>query len=124
MAAFSATTNPYGALTLSVQVMGAGATETQLAANAVIVGVIDEFNRGRLYNPVASGLAVQSGDAANKWLPSVVSVTPFTAPDGSGQVGQYQIALQPGSADTVNVASVQTMKVDRGALVIVATGTF
>ena len=122
MAAFSATTNVYGALTLSVQVMGASATETQLAANAVVVGVLDEFNRGRLYNPVASGLAVQSGDAANKWLPTVASVTALTEPGGA--VGQYRITLTPGSADTVNAGSVQTMVVDRGALVIVASGSF
>jgi len=122
MAAFSATTNPYGALALTVQVMGAGATETQLAAGAVVVGVIDEFNRGRLYNPVAIGLAVQSGDAANKWLPTVGTVTANTEPGGA--VGSYTVTLVPGSADVVNVASVQTMRVDRGALVVVASGTF
>jgi hypothetical protein len=122
MTAFNAATNPYGALVLTVQVMGAGATETQLAAGTVVVAVIDEFNRGRSYNPVAIGLPVQSGDAANKWLPTVGAVTANT--ETGGAVGSYTITFTPGSSDTVNVASVQTMRVDRGALVIVASGSF
>jgi hypothetical protein len=116
--------NPYGALTLSVQVMGAAETQTQLAAGAVVVGFLDEYNRGKKFNPWEWGFIPVTSDAANKWLPSVVSVTPFTAPDGSGQVGAYRVVLQPGTADTVNVASVQTVVLDRNALVIVATGSF
>jgi hypothetical protein len=123
MAAVS-TSNPYGALTLSVQVMGAGETETQLAAGAVVVAFVDELNRGRKYNPYDWGFAPTTGDAANKWLPTVGVITPALAPDGSGNVGTYRVTLAPGSSDTVNVASVQTVVVDRNALVIVATGTF
>lgn len=123
MAAVSVT-NPYGALTLSVQVVNAGETETQLAANAVVVGFMDEFNRARVYNPWTLGYAPQTGDAANKWLPSVGAVTLVTDPTGAGQVGWAQITLIPGTADLVNVASVQTIRVDARTLFVVATGTF
>lgn len=109
---------PLGALTLSVKKASA------LAANDVIFGVLDEFNRGRVYLPFTWGYTPQTGDAANKWLPQVVSSTAVTAPDGSGQIGQYAVVLQPGSADLVNVASVQTMKVDPGAFFLVATSTW
>lgn len=123
MAAVSVT-NPYGALTLSVQIMAASGTETQLAANAVVVGFIDEYNRGKVFNPWDWGYTPVTSDAANKWLPSVVSITAFSDPGGSGQVGQYLVKLQPGTADLVNVASVQTVKVDWGALWIIASGSF
>lgn len=114
----AAATAPLGALTLSVKKASA------LAANDVIFGVVDEFNRGRLYLPFTWGFTPQTGDAANKWLPSVVTSTAVTAPDGSGSVGQYVVTLQPGSADTVNVASVQTTRVDPNAFFLVATSTW
>lgn len=123
MAAVSVS-NPYGALVLSVQVANASETETQLAAAAVIVGFMDEFNRARIYNPWAMGYTPVTSDTPGKWLPTVVSVTPVTAPDGSGQVGTVKVVLQPGSSDLVNVASVQTLVVDSRALFIVATGAF
>lgn len=109
---------PLGALTLSVK------KAVSLAANDVIFGVLDEYNRGKLWLPFTWGFVPQTGDAANKWLPQVVSSTAVTAPDGSGQVGQYVVVLQPGTADTVNVASVQSMKVDPGAFFLVATSTW
>ena len=123
MAAVSVS-NPYGALSLSVQVMGASETETQLAANAVVVGFIDEYNRGKKYNPFDWGYLPVTADAANKWLPTVVSITANVDPAGSGQVGSYKVVLKPGSADLVNVASVQTVTVDANALFIVASGSF
>jgi hypothetical protein len=109
---------PLGALTLSVK------KAASLAAADVIFGLVDEYNRGRLYLPFTWGYVPQTGDAAGKWLPTVVSSTAVTAPDGSGQVGQYTVVLQPGSADLVNVASVQTLKVDPGAFFLVATSTW
>ena len=112
-------TSPYGALTLAVT------KAASLAATNVVVGFItSENNRGRKYDLLNSGLAPQTGDAANKWLPSVVSVTSITDPAGGGQIGQYKVVLQPGSADTVNVASVQTVYVDGNTLFITATSTF
>lgn len=109
---------PLGALTLSVK------KAASLAANDVIFGFVDEFNRGRLYLPFTWGYTPQTGDAANVWLPQVVSSTAVTAPDGSGQVGQYVVVLKPGTSDQVNVASVQSMKVDPGAFFLVATSTW
>ena len=114
--------NPYGALVLTVQVMGASETETQLAAGAVVVGFLDEYNRGKKFNPWDWGFTPVTSDTAAKWLPSVVSVTANTEPGGA--VGSYTIKLSPGTSDTVNVSSVQTVTVDRNALVIVATGSF
>lgn len=123
MAAVSVT-NPYGALTLAVNIMAAGGTETQLAAGAYVVGFVDELNRGRKYNPWDWGFTPVTSDAASKWLPSVGTITAITAPDGSGNVGEYLITLIPGTADTVNVASVQAIRVDRNALFVVASGSF
>lgn len=112
-------TSPYGSLTLAVT------KAASLAATNVIVGfVCGESNRSRKYDLLNSGLAPQTGDAASKWLPSVVSVTAITDPTGASQVGQYKVVLSPGSADTVNVASVQTVFVDANTLFITATSTF
>lgn len=116
--------NPYGALTLAVNVMGASETETQLAANAYVVAFVDEYNRGKKYNPWDWGYAPATSDAASKWLPQVVSITANVDPAGSGQVGSYKVVLKPGTADLVNVASVQTITVDANALFIVASGSF
>ena len=109
---------PYGALTLTAVKIGS------LAANDVVVAFVDEFNRGRMYSPILKdGLAPQTGDAANVWLPKVVSVTQVLDPTG-GSPGPWKIVLQPGSSDTVNVASVQTVLLDQSALVIKATSTW
>lgn len=109
---------PLGALTLSVK------KAASLAANDVIFGVLDEYNRGRLYLPFTWGFIPQTGDAANKWLPQVIASTAIVDPTGAAQVGQYKVTLQPGSADTVNVSSVQTMFVDPNAFFLVATSTW
>lgn len=113
---------PLGALTLSVKKASA------LAVNDVIFGVLDEFNRGRVYLPFTWGYVPQTGDAANKWLPQVSAVTQTTYDDGLGvndpHGGPFKVTLVPGSADQVNVASVQTMTVDQNAFFLVATGSF
>jgi hypothetical protein len=111
---------PLGALTLSVK------KAVNLAAADVIFGVVDEFNRGRLYLPFTWGYVPQTGDAAGKWLPTVVSSTAIVNNDGvnGNQTGQYSVVLQPGTADAVNVASVQTIKVDPNAFFLVATSTW
>jgi hypothetical protein len=116
----AAATPQFGALTLAVT------KAASLAAGNVVVGVLDEFNRGRLYMPFTWGYTPQTGDAANKWLPQVGTVTPITNTDGvnGNQVGQYLVTLIPGTADQVNVASVQTMRVDGNALFITATSTW
>ena len=118
----TAITTEYGSLTLAVT------KASSLAATNVVVGVLDEFNRGRKYSPfLMDGFAVQTGDAAATWLPSVVSVTAIQAQDpvsGTMKTGQYRVVLQPGASDTANVASVQTMVVDPNALFITATSTF
>lgn len=109
---------PYGALTLTVVKIGS------LAANDVVVGFIDEFNRGRLYSPISmDGLAPQTGDAANVWLPHVGTVTQVTDPTG-GATGPWKVTLIPGTSDTVNAGSVQNVVLDQGALVIKATSTW
>jgi hypothetical protein len=114
----AAATPQFGALTLAVT------KAASLVATNVVVGVIDEFNRGRLYMPFTWGYTPQTGDAATKWLPQVGTVTAITDPTGAGQVGWYVVTLIPGTADQVNVASVQTLRVDSNALFITATGTF
>lgn len=114
----TAISSEYGALTLAVTKAAA------LSANQVVVGVLDEFNRGRKYSPwLMDGFPVQTGDAANKWLPYVGTVTAITDPTNTA-TGQYLVTLVPGSADTANVASVQTMRVDPNALFITATSTW
>jgi hypothetical protein len=111
---------PLGALTLSVK------KAVNLAAADVIFGVLDELNRGRLYLPFTWGFVPQTGDVAAKWLPSVVSSTAIVNNDGvnGNQTGQYKVVLSPGTADTVNVSSVQTMYVDPNAFFLVATSTW
>jgi hypothetical protein len=110
---------PLGALTLAVT------KAASLAATNVLVGfVCGESNRSRQYFPFTWGFVPQTGDAAGKWLPTVVSVTAITAPDGSGQIGQYKVVISPGTADTVNVASVMTVFVDADTLFITATSTW
>ena len=115
----SAATPQFGSLTLAVT------KAASLAATNVVVGFIDEGNRARLYEPFAVGLAPQAGDTAAKWLPSVVSSTAIQNSDGTNtETGQYLVVLSPGTADTVNVASVQTVRVDPNTLFITATGTW
>ena len=114
----AAATPQFGALTLAVT------KAASLVATNVVVGVLDEFNRGRLYMPFTWGYTPQTGDAATKWLPQVGTVTAILDPTGASQVGQYLVTFIPGTADMVNVASVQTMRVDPNALFITATGTF
>lgn len=109
----------YGALTLAVT------KAASLAANNVVVGfAAGENNRSRLYMPFNYGFVPQTGDAANKWLPYVGTVTAIQDPTGASQTGQYLVTLIPGSADTVNVASVQTVRVDADTLFITATSTW
>ena len=113
----SAATAPLGSLSLAV--VGVGS----LSANDVIVGFVDELNRGRLYLPFTWGLAPQAGDSAGKWLPKVVSTTQVLDSAGSS-TGPWKVVIQPGTADTVNVASVQTVLVDQNAQFIKATSTW
>ena len=116
----SAATPQYGSLSLAVTLASA------LAATNVVVGfAAGESNRSRLYMPFNNGLVPQTGDAANKWLPKVGTVTAITASDGTNtETGQYKVTLIPGTADTVNVSSVQTVYVDADTLFITATGTW
>ena len=115
----SAITTEYGSASLAVT------PASSIAATNVVVGFLGEFNRGRKYSPwLMDGLPVQAGDALTKWLPKVGTVTSVTDPTGAGNVGQYVVTLVPGTADTVNAASVQTIRCDANALFITATGTF
>ena len=61
----------------------------------------------------------QAGDAANVWLPYVVTSTQVLDPTG-GSTGPYKVVIKPGSSDTVSVSSVQNVLVDQNALFIVA----
>ena len=67
---------PYGALTLTAVKIGS------LAANDVVVAVVDEFNRGRVYSPILKdGLAPQTGDALTSGCrTSAPSPRPLTRP--------------------------------------------
>lgn len=112
----AAATAPLGSLTLAVTKVAS------LAANAVVVGFMDEYNRAKLFLPFTWGLVPQGGDSAGTWLPKVVSVTANQEPGGA--TGSYTVVLQPGTSDTVNVASVQTVRVDTNALFITATSTW
>jgi hypothetical protein len=115
----SAATPQYGSLSLAVTLAAS------LAANNVIVAfVAGESNRSRLYMPFNNTLVPQAGDAASKWLPKVGTITTVTDPAGGGQIGEYVITIVPGTADTVNVASVQTIRCDADSVFITATGTW
>jgi hypothetical protein len=123
MAAVS-NTNPYGALSLSVAVLGSGETETQLAAGAYIVLYSKGDQGSRKYNPWSLGFTPQTGDAASVWLPKVVSTTAINDPTGALQAGQYLVVLSPGTSDTVNAASVAPLRLNAGTVFVTASGTF
>lgn len=115
------TAGAFSNLTLAVTPAGSVS-----GSSTVIAGFLaDENNRGRLYRPDLTGLAPVSGDAANVWLPTITSITAITASDGTNtETGQYKVVIKPGTKDTVNVASVQTVYVDANTLFITVTGTW
>ena len=95
-----------------------------LTTSSVVAGFIaGESNRSRLYRPDLETLAPQSGDTAATWLPTVTKLTTIQAPDSSSNY-VYQVAMKPGTKDTVNVASVQTVTVDADTLFLTATSTW
>ena len=84
-------------LTLTVKKVSA------LAANDVVVAFVDEFNRGRYFRPdlmtlvPTSTTGPQAGDAANVWLPYVVTSHPGAGPDrrlDRAVQGRHQAGLQ------------------------------
>jgi hypothetical protein len=102
---------------------------TDAAAGATLIAAISDPNSTqRVFNPVAEGNTVQSGDAASKWLPALVAFSAAQVTDnlngGINDVGQVTIQLKPATANTVEAGSPLTFKVSPQATVTVATGTF
>ena len=116
---------------------GAGALNTAgvTLGTTMIAGILDPQNTQKLYNPVAEGNSVTSGDNATKWLPVLQNMTAAQVQDnwwqtipgqsaGATKTGQITLTLTPAAANTVEAASPQSVKVSPDALLIVATGSF
>lgn len=101
-----------------------------VAGTTVIAGILDPTTTQRIFNPVAEGNAVASGDAYTKWLPVLASITAAAVVDNyqSGaptEYGQITLKLTPAPANVVEAPSVMTYRVSPQAFVITATaGTF
>lgn len=121
----------------------AGALTGSLTAGTVVAAVLDPasgFNR--IYNPYPEGFTgangPQTGDAASKWLPSVATggatattvndqywaPVPGSTQGANNKVGQIQLNLVAGSADTVRASSVMQLKLSPNAIVFTTTSTF
>lgn len=111
------------ALTYAAPTVGATAVAALSAATIVAAFFDGESNRSRNFIPGAVGAAVSS-DNANTQFPVVVSATKITDPTGANQTGQVKLVLQPGSKDTVNVASPMTFYLDPNVVVCTVSGTF
>jgi hypothetical protein len=125
----------FSGLTFAVEpVVVAGALNTSgLPATTLIAGIVDPTSTQRIFNPVAEGNPVASGDTAAHWLPAVKTGGLFAAtvtdyikdPTGdTTDVGQVTLELTPAAANTVEAPSVMTFKLSPQALIITATGTF
>jgi hypothetical protein len=112
-----------GAMALNATLVADAAAGTTL-----IAGITDPNSTQRIFNPVAEGLPVASGDAATKWLPTLFAFTAAQVTDnlngGINDVGQVTIQLRPAASNTVEATSPMTFKVSPQATVTVATGTF
>ena len=114
------------ALTYAAPTVGATAVAA-LSAGTLVAALFDgENNRSRNYIPgaVQNGVSTQN---ASTQFPQIVSVTQIQATDpvsGTPKTGQVKVVLQPGSADVVNVASVQTVYMDPNVVALTVSGTF
>lgn len=140
----------FNGLSFTVQpvITSAGVLNTAgiVAGTSLIAGILDPTSTDRIFNPVAEGNPVASGDAASKWLPVVSTGYPTatTVADnywtpvfngvtfdsdsavglGQSKFGQVQLFLTPAAANTVEASSVLHFYLSPNALVLVATGTF
>lgn len=115
-----------------VPVVSAGSLTSSLTAGTTrIAGILDPMTQARIFNPVAEGNPVASGDNATHWLPVVTAISAASATDnaapwysGDAEVGQVTLQLTPAAANTVESPSVMTYKMSPQALLITATSTF
>lgn len=124
-----------------VPVVSAGALTTALTTGTVIVGFIDPINGQRIFDPVAEGNAVASGNTAATWLPTVkangvvaASITdnywaPVFAANGGASftapvsVGQIKLELTAAALNVVEAPSVMTFYLSPKALVLTVAGS-
>lgn len=115
-----------------VPVVSAGALTSALTAGTTrIAGILDPTMTQRIFNPVAEGNAVASGDNATAWLPVVSSISAAEVVDyiadptgDTTDVGQVTLKLTPAAKNIVEAPSVMTFRMSPQALLITATGTF
>lgn len=119
----------FGGLTFAVvPVVSAGALTNALTAGTTrIAGILDPTSTDRIFNPVAEGNPVASGDNSNTWLPVVAAISAASVVDNlqSGtptEIGQVTLQLTPAAKNVVEAPSVMTFKLSPQALLITATG--
>lgn len=138
------TTNSFNGLTLAVVPVttAAGGLNTALVAGTTLVaGILDPGNTERIFNPIAEGNAVQTGDTAATWLP--VWATPTVAevndqywepvfqggtsqvPQPNSKLGQIAVYLTPAAKNVVEASSVLHFYLSPNALILTwSSGTF
>jgi hypothetical protein len=108
-------------------------------AGQAIVGILDLETLNKVFNPVAEGNNVQSGQAYTMWLPTITNIFAATITDnyweptfaGFSPAGDYTapvstgmvtIQMTPAAANVVEAPSVMTYKVSPNALVLYVDG--
>lgn len=105
-----------------------------LTPGAYVAGVDDPATTERVFNPIAEGNPVGSGDDYTKWMPVIAAVSAAMIDDAYWSpasdtslvnVGQVTLQLKAAAANTVEASSPMTFKVSQGALItLVTAGTF
>lgn len=124
----------FSGLTFAAPTVGAAAV-TGLAAGTVVGAILDPASTQRIFNPVAEGNPVKTGDSYTEWLPTVKAVTYAQVTDNywasiPGQssetpntdIGQIKLELAPAAANTVEASSVMTFYLSPQAIVLTVTG--
>jgi hypothetical protein len=121
-----------------VPVVTAGALNTNLAVGNVVVGFLDPIQGDRIFDAVAEGNAVASGDHASVWLPTVKAIlatqitdnywAPVFAANSASftppvSVGQIKLELTAAASNVVEAPSVLTFFLSPKALVLTVAGT-
>lgn len=123
----------FNGLTFAVQpvVTSGGVLNTAglVAGTTRIAGILDPTSTERIFDPVAEGNAVASGDNATVWLPTVATLTAAQVVDNlqagtPTETGQVRLFLTPAAKNVVEAPSPMQFYLSPRALIVTATGTF
>ncbi len=91
-----------------------------LSANTLVASFQDGGDRSRTF---VSAVAPAGGTTAASVYPAIVTATQVLDSTGSA-TGPVLLHLTPGSADTVNAASVMRYTLDQNVSVVTVSGTY